>query len=104
VLIVASGSAAHNLREFRANARDGEPASWALVFGEWLANAVEQGRSKDLLSYRERAPEAVRNHPTDEHLLPVFVAAGAATPGAAGRRIHSSYAYGVIGMDAYRFE
>jgi 4,5-DOPA dioxygenase extradiol len=103
VLIVASGSATHNLREFRANARELEPASWALAFGEWLASAVEQGRAQDLLTYRTRAPEAVRNHPTDEHLLPIFVAAGAATPGVPGKRLHSSYAYGVIGMDAYMF-
>jgi 4,5-DOPA dioxygenase extradiol len=104
VLIVASGSATHNLREFRANASGSEPVSWALQFGEWLASTLEQGRTSDLLAYRERAPEAVRNHPTDEHLLPVFVAAGAATPGAPVKRIHSSYAYGVIGMDAYRFD
>ena len=104
VLIVASGSATHNLREFRANALGSEPAEWAHAFGEWLASAVEEGRSQDLLTYRSRAPEAVRNHPTDEHLLPIFVAAGAATPGVPGKRLHSSYAYGVIGMDAYRFD
>ena len=104
VLILASGIATHNLREFRANARDGETASWALAFGEWLADTLEQGRTDELLQYRARAPEAVRNHPTDEHLLPVFVAAGVGTPGAAPKRIHSSYAYGVIGMDAYRFD
>ena len=104
VLVVASGSATHNLREFRGNARESEPANWAVAFGEWLAKAVEQGRAEDLVSYRERAPEAVRNHPTDEHLLPIFVAAGAATRGKAGKRIHSSYAYGVIGMDAYMFD
>jgi len=40
VLVVASGSATHNLREFRANARDGETASWALAFGEWLADTL----------------------------------------------------------------
>ena len=104
VLVVASGSATHNLREFRGNARESEPASWAVAFGEWLAETIEQGRAQELLSYRSRAPEAVRNHPTDEHLLPIFVAAGAGTPGAPGKRIHSSYAYGVIGMDAYRFD
>ena len=104
VLVVASGSATHNLREFRANARDGETASWALAFGEWLADTLEHGRTDDLLHYRARAPEAARNHPTDEHLLPVFVAAGAGTPRVPAKRIHSSYAYGVIGMDAYRFD
>jgi 4,5-DOPA dioxygenase extradiol len=104
VLVLASGSATHNLREFRGNAPDDAPAQWAIAFGEWLANTLEHGSRDELLSYRTRAPEAVRNHPTDEHLLPVFVAAGAATPGVPAKRIHSSYAYGVIGMDAYRFD
>jgi 4,5-DOPA dioxygenase extradiol len=104
VLIMASGSATHNLREFRANARSDEPAEWALEFGEWLAHTVESGKRDDLLAYRERGPQAVRNHPTDEHLLPLFVAAGAATPGQLPKRIHTSYAFGVIGMDAFRFD
>jgi 4,5-DOPA dioxygenase extradiol len=104
VLILASGSATHNLREFRGSGLDAEPAPWARAFGEGLAESVESGRHEDLLAYRSRAPEAVRNHPTDEHLLPIFVAAGAATPGRAAKRIHSSYAYRVIGMDAYRFD
>jgi 4,5-DOPA dioxygenase extradiol len=104
VLILASGSATHNLREFRGNDRSDKPTAWALEFGEWLASTLEHGRTEDLLSYRDTAPQAVRNHPTDEHLLPVFVAAGAGTPGAAVRRIHTSYAYGVIGMDAYKFD
>jgi 4,5-DOPA dioxygenase extradiol len=104
VLIMASGSATHNLREFRVDARDGKPAAWALEFGEWLAATLEAGNRDDLLAYRERAPQAVRNHPTDEHLLPLFVAAGAATPGTPPKRIHTSYSFGVIGMDAFRFD
>jgi 4,5-DOPA dioxygenase extradiol len=104
VLILASGSATHNLGEVGRYANASEPATWAREFGEWLAASLEQGRAEDLIAYRERAPQAARNHPTDEHLLPVFVAAGAATPGVPARRLHSSYAYGVIGMDAYRFD
>ena len=42
-------------------------------------------------------------HPTDEHLLPWFVAAGAAGLGARGVRIHDSLTYGDLGMDAYAF-
>jgi 4,5-DOPA dioxygenase extradiol len=103
VLILASGSATHNLREFRGREPGSDAAPWARAFGEWLADTLEHGRTEELLDYRSRAPEAVRNHPTDEHLLPIFVAAGAGTPGVAPKRIHSSYAYGVIGMDAYRF-
>jgi 4,5-DOPA dioxygenase extradiol len=43
-------------------------------------------------------------HPTDEHLLPFYVAAGAgggALP--AARRLHASLTYGCLAMDAYAF-
>jgi 4,5-DOPA dioxygenase extradiol len=80
------------------------PAIWATRFGEWLAAALQERRDEELLAYRERAPDAVRNHPTEEHIVPLFVALGAATPGVPVKRLHSSYAYGVIGMDAYRFD
>jgi len=46
------------------------------------------------------APEAVRNHPTDEHLLPFHVALGAAH-GRAARRLHSGTTYGLLAMDSY---
>jgi 4,5-DOPA dioxygenase extradiol len=41
-------------------------------------------------------------HPTDEHLLPFFVAAGAGGD-APGARIHESLVFGDLGMDAYAF-
>jgi aromatic ring-opening dioxygenase catalytic subunit (LigB family) len=69
-----------------------------------LAATFESRRTEDLVDYRRLAPHAVRNHPTEEHLLPLFVALGAAIPGASARRLHSSYVGGVISMDAYRFD
>jgi 4,5-DOPA dioxygenase extradiol len=104
VLILASGSATHNLDELRNYVPGSPPAIWAARFGEWLAAALQERRDEELLAYRERAPDAVRNHPTEEHIVPLFVALGAATPGVPVKRLHSSYAYGVIGMDAYRFD
>ncbi len=56
-----------------------------------------------LLEYRLLAPHAARNHPTEEHLLPLFVALGAAGPKAFARRLHASNTYGVLRMDAYSF-
>ena len=105
VLILASGSVTHNLREFRGSAgRDARPPAWVTEFNEWLAAVLIEGRQADLCAYRSRAPHAARNHPTEEHLLPLFVAAGAGGTEFKAQRLHSSYAYGVIGMDAYRFD
>lgn len=104
VLILGSGSSTHNLHEFRGRDRDAAPPQWVTEFGEWTAQAVTSQRIGDLLDYRRLAPHAARNHPTEEHFLPLFVAMGAATPGTTAQRIHSGYTYGVIGMDAYRFD
>jgi 4,5-DOPA dioxygenase extradiol len=104
VLIMASGGATHNLRELsmRRGSRVAEP--WTVEFNEWLADAVLARREDDLVDYRRRAPHAVRNHPTDEHLIPLFVAVGAGDPGGRTERLHSSVESGVISMDAYRFD
>lgn len=102
VLILASGGVTHNLHEFRAGGGRDAPA-WVTEFNEWLAATVLAGRTSDLAAYRSKAPHGARNHPSEEHLLPLIVAAAAASQGEA-KRLHASYAYGVIGMDAYRFD
>lgn len=104
VLILASGGATHNLRELSYQRGNPAPQPWVVEFNEWLADAVLSGRRDDLVGYRQKAPHAVRNHPTDEHLIPLFVALGAGSPDAAAQRLHTSISSGVISMDAYRFD
>lgn len=105
VLIVGSGAMTHNLHAFfRGGFAKGDPApDWVRAFGEWMRGRLEAGAVEDVLAYRERAPHAADNHPTDEHLLPLFVALGAAGPGRRAERVHTSDDYGVLMMDAYRF-
>lgn len=103
VLILASGNLTHNLGEFRGRALDGPAPEWVQVFDAWMSWAIAEGRTQDLLNYRTRAPEAVRNHPTEEHLLPLFVAMGAGGDDEPGRHLHKSYSYGVLAMDAFSF-
>lgn len=104
VLIIASGGATHNLRELSRQRGNPVPQAWTVEFNEWLAGALQSHRADDLVTYRDHAPHAVRNHPTDEHLIPLFVALGAGDPGGATQRLHSSIDSGVISMDAYRFD
>jgi len=49
------------------------------------------------------APYAAKNHPTEEHLLPIYVALGAAGPQAKAEHLHASTTYGVLRMDVYAF-
>jgi len=104
VLIIGSGAATHNLHEFfRGGYRFDTPApDWVRAFGDWLDEKAEAGDVPALLAW-EKAPFARENHPTEEHLLPFFVALGAAGKGAKGKRIHSSQQYGVLMMDCYAF-
>ena len=104
VLIFASGGATHNLGELRFHRGNPVPQPWTVEFNEWLADAVLSQRTDDLIGYRKIAPHAVRNHPTDEHLIPLFVALGAGGSSARPQRMHSSISSGVISMDAYRFD
>ena len=103
VLIIGSGGATHNLSSAMRAPRDAPLVDWAVTFREWLAEAVESGRRDDLANYRAIAPDARRNHPTEEHFLPLLCAMGATEPDESRRRVHMSDTYGALAMDAYLF-
>ena len=102
VLILASGSATHNLRDWHHYQLDSEPAGYAAAFAEWLDDRVAADDRAALADFLDAAPEGRRNHPSPEHFLPLFVALGAGGNGG-GRRLHGSYTYGVFYMGAYAF-
>lgn len=102
VLILASGSITHNLAQLDRNGGEAT-APWACAFAEWMASAIAEGRTCDLLSYRSLAPFAVQSHPTEEHILPLFVALGAGGNDIKGDRLHASTTYGALRMDAFTF-
>jgi 4,5-DOPA dioxygenase extradiol len=99
VLILGSGGASHNLKELQA---DSVPTpDWAHQFIDWLTDAVIEDKKEALIHYRQKAPHAVLNHPTEEHLLPLFVARGA---GGKGTLLHSSFTHSILSMAAYAFD
>ena len=107
VLVYGSGSITHNLRLLFGSAQrpalDAPEIPQSAAFRQWFA---AHGRAADwpaLLDYRQQAPHAVMMHPTDEHLLPLYVAAGAAGTQPTALRLHDSLTYGCLGMDAYAF-
>lgn len=108
VLILGTGSITHNLR--RAFAGGLRPSGGkqaeipeSAAFREWMRAKSEARDWEALADYRRLAPHAVDMHPTDEHLLPWFVAAGAGGRDDAPVRLHASVEMGSIGMDAYAF-
>lgn len=102
VLIVGSGSATHNLHEARWREHENQNVpSWVQDFRAWLAQTLARHDVDALLDYRTRAPHAARNHPTPDHILPLFVPLGAAGAGAAIERENDVVTLGVLGMDAF---
>ena len=103
VLILGSGSLTHDLRAFFTNPlpESAPPEPYVSAFADWAHAALENGRTEDLIDWVSRAPHALRNHPTPEHFLPLFVALGAGGRGVGVKRIHASYSHGILAMDAY---
>jgi aromatic ring-opening dioxygenase catalytic subunit (LigB family) len=74
VLILGSGMSWHNMRGFT-------PAFTArsAAFDAWLGEAMsDPARRDDAIRHWDQAPYAREAHPREEHLAPLFVAAGAA--------------------------
>ncbi|MCX5509308.1 DODA-type extradiol aromatic ring-opening family dioxygenase [Pseudomonas sp. BJa3] len=101
ILLIGSGSITHNLGELDWHAGPDAVEPWALAFRDWVVEQLKAGDEAALVDYRRQAPFAVRNHPSDEHLLPLFFAMGA------GERfgiVHQGFTLGALGMDIYRFD
>ena len=108
VLVLGSGSITHNLRRVFSGgglhpdrAQPEIPESAA--FRGWIADRSRALDWDALFAYRTRAPHGVDMHPTDEHLLPWYVAAGAGGRTSPPLRLHDSVTMGSLGMDAYAF-
>jgi 4,5-DOPA dioxygenase extradiol len=109
VLVLGTGSITHNLRRVfsrHAIAETGEglpEAADSKAFRDWMHERALARDWTALADYRARAPHAADMHPTDEHLLPFHVAAGAGGRDAVPVRLHDSVTFGCLGMDAYAF-
>jgi 4,5-DOPA dioxygenase extradiol len=107
VLVLATGSLTHNLGLLFGVAEPPAPDAPEIpecaAFRRWVH---ERSTTRDwaaLADYRRQAPHAVLMHPTDEHWLPFYVAAGAGGADATPVRLHAGVTYGHLAMDLYAF-
>ncbi|MBB1520981.1 DODA-type extradiol aromatic ring-opening family dioxygenase [Aquipseudomonas guryensis] len=100
VLLIGSGSITHNLGELDWRAGPQSITPWAQEFRDWMVKKLQANDEIALHDYRRLAPHAARNHPSDEHLLPLYFARGA---GGTFKIEHSGFTYGALGMDIYSF-
>lgn len=100
ILLIGSGSITHNLRDLDWHAGPEVVEPWASEFRDWLAGRLAADDEAALHDYRAHAPWAVRSHPSDEHLLPLFFARGA---GGAFAIEYAGFSKATLSMDIYRF-
>ncbi|MDK9703825.1 MAG: dioxygenase [Sulfuritalea sp.] len=103
ILVLASGGLTHNLRDMVADAADGEVLPYVGEFRDWFAAALERRDVPALLDWRRQAPHAARAHPSPEHLLPLYVALGAAGEDAVARTAYRDSQLGALALDALVF-
>ncbi|WP_282271875.1 class III extradiol ring-cleavage dioxygenase [Stenotrophomonas sp. PS02298] len=104
VLLIGSGSITHNLHDWR-NYQDGKEAPYVRPFIHWVEQKLAANDVQAMFDYRQQAPFAAQAHPTDEHLLPLYFAMGAAGSDQLGaRRIDAGIDMGFLAMDIYRFD
>lgn len=103
VLVIGSGNLTHNLGHFHQLRGADRPPAYVEAFQDWVRDRLEAGDVDALLNYRQRAPGAVEAHPTDEHLLPFYVALGAAGRDLATETVYRGVEYNMLAMDTYAF-
>jgi aromatic ring-opening dioxygenase catalytic subunit (LigB family) len=97
VLIVGSGMSWHNMAGF-SPAFTGKSEA----FDAWLSAALSDPATRDdAIRHWDRGPYAREAHPREEHLAPLFVAAGAAE-GEPGRQVFKDIAMDVA-ISGYAF-
>ncbi len=99
VLIVGSGLSYHNLRLFGPAARTPSEA-----FDHWLSGvmAMPSDQRTAALADWAQAPHARVCHPREDHLVPLFVALGAAEGDKATRSYHDEFLFGGVTASSYR--
>ena len=106
VMLIASGSATHNLGDFFSAQRDAKTLDYVPLFANWLAEKIEGNDTEALLDYRNQSQYAVKAHPTEDHILPLFVALGWANgvKNQQVKRYTPEDTYGILAMDIYQWD
>lgn len=102
VLVLGSGGFSHNLRALDWQHGEAPEYPWVRAFTDALRERLLIGDTEGALDWTA-LPEAHRNHPTTEHLFPLYVALGAGGAGTPARLIHHDVEMGGLALDAFAF-
>ncbi|MGI0493894.1 DODA-type extradiol aromatic ring-opening family dioxygenase [Alkalinema pantanalense CENA528] len=101
VLVIGSGLSYHNLRQLGPQAK--QPSQ---QFDQWLTETLCTLRGRERhqrLIHWSQAPAARIAHPQEDHLVPLFVAVGAAIDELGDRVYHEDTFLGGIAVSSFRF-
>ncbi len=113
VLLIGSGSLTHNLYEFGQFGEQVQP--YVTAFVDWIRCQLNAMQSKsspvnELLDWEKNAPFAQRAHPSNDHFLPLLIAAGAWSKRAEKSNeplshevLDGGVRYGMLSMESYAF-
>ena len=105
VLVIGSGGLTHNLGDLAWHAGDdAPPAAYAAAFAEWAHGRLVEGQVEAMLDWEHDAPQARRNHPSSEHLMPLYTALGAGGAAPRATRLHHAFEFRTLCLDAWRFD
>jgi 4,5-DOPA dioxygenase extradiol len=103
-LVIGSGNITHNLGDYRMAAmQGGQTPEYVQTFADWVQVQMADKNVQHLIDYRQHSKEGVRSHPAEDHLLPLFVALGAAGKDATAKAFYRGISSYVIAMDGYAF-
>ena len=104
IWVIASGNITHNLGDWHhAASTNGQTPAYVPRFADWVQAQMEAHALDTLLNYRQHSADGRQAHPSEDHLLPLFVALGAAGEGAQPQAFYRGVSDYVIAMDGYAF-
>lgn len=103
IMIICSGAITHNLRDFFSTKIDVEALDYVAQFADWMGEKIALNDINSLLNYRTLSQFGQKAHPSEDHILPLFVALGAANAAAKAKpiRYQPETTYGILAMDTY---
>ena len=103
-LVIGSGNITHNLGDYHMAAmQGGQTPEYVQTFADWVQVQMVDKNVQHLIDYRLHSKEGVRSHPAEDHLLPLFVALGAAGKDATAKAFYRGISSDVIAMDGCTF-
>ena len=104
IWVIASGNITHNLRDWHMVAStNGQTPAYVQGFADWVEEKLKAHDAQALINYRQHSAEGRQAHPSEDHLLPLFVALGAAGHTAQAQAFYRGVSDYVIAMDGYAF-